>query len=204
MAELIRKTWAEILEGGFKTLWVTMDDDQKLKLVRYVKGFIGKTTSDGVRMTWDRFGSAVGSTGKALSEHYRRSEAKSTALRANGLTPAEASTVRSAKTVLRDRPEIIHELLSDPEIRRAVVDELSHKGETAVAREIAKVRSIGEEWHAWLNRLNGLLMDGAGLAERGGRLDAHALGARSFYERLTERRLDAEIRELFEREAAMD
>lgn len=113
--------------------------------------------------------------------------------------------VEIARQLLAD-PKVIHEVLSEPKVRRAVVDEVAHSGQAAIAREIERIREpdVSDQWHAWLNRLNSLLTDGARLSDQPGRLDAHAQAARLFYERITERRLDSEIREFFEREGAMD
>jgi hypothetical protein len=112
--------------------------------------------------------------------------------------------VEIARKLFAD-PEVVHEVLSQPKVRRAVVDEMTNRGEAAVAREIEKLRepNASEEWHSWLNRLNSLLVDGARLTDRPGRLDAHAQAARLFYDRITERRLDGEIREFFEKEGAI-
>lgn len=110
----IRKTWAEFLEGGLRTLWPGMDDDQKLSLVRYVKKHLGDTTADGVRITWDRVGRAVGSTGDALQGYYRRSQAPS-AVSSTAL-PVE---VRRAKSDLL-KPGVAERVLRDPQVAAAV------------------------------------------------------------------------------------
>lgn len=62
-------------------------------------------------------------------------------------------------------------------------------------------KQIDDAWREWLNAVNRVLTDGARLAERteaeGVELGAHSGVAHLIYERLTERKLDAELRELF-------
>jgi len=60
---------------------------------------------------------------------------------------------------------------------------------------------IDDAWRHWLSAVNRVLTDGARLAERteveNAELGAHSAIAALIYERLTERKLDAELRELF-------
>ena len=77
----------------------------------------------------------------------------------------------------------------------------------AVIRDVAGPRpepappAIDDAWREWLNAATRLLMGGARLAERTDNenieLGAHSAMARVVYERMTERNLDAELRELF-------
>ncbi len=61
---------------------------------------------------------------------------------------------------------------------------------------------LGDAWRAWLNKINGDLIEGARLAERSDTedavLDTYSAFAQLIYQRITERKLDAELREFFD------
>lgn len=120
-------------------LWPNMDNEQKLTLVRYAKRYLGKTTSDGIKITWDRFGQAVGATGKALSEHYRRSESKTISTRA--IENRAQSEARRLPTP--ERVRLTQELLADPEVADRALDIPTDTGPESVA-----VKAIGNVAHA--------------------------------------------------------
>ncbi len=87
-----------------------------------------------------------------------------------------------------------------------------HRTRAYVASAIRNVRGPGtpEEvkpeppldvaWEAWLNKINGVLMEGGRLAERseGVVLGGYSGFAQLLYQRITERQLDAELREFFD------
>jgi hypothetical protein len=127
MAEVIGKTWTQILEGSLKLLWRTMDDEQKLAYSEYAQPYVGKTTSDDVRMTWEKFGQAVGTTGDALKSYYRRSQGLKGGAREESMRKAESH----ARVVARENPDAI---LSDREARRSM--------------ERALARAEAAEWKA--------------------------------------------------------
>jgi hypothetical protein len=91
-----------------------------------------------------------------------------------------------------------------PEILSAVLDGYNEATEEAEPRRKRAPHrsSLNDEWQAWLNQANTVLLKGARLAERTEdeepSLDGYAEAARLIYQRMTERKLDAEIRELFE------
>lgn len=125
----VRETWAEILEGGYRVLWVTMDEEQATAFVRYVKSYIGETTSDGVRMTWGRFAAAVGTTDAALRSYYQRSEATST--RSSTSTPVE---IRRLKSAILSTPGGLEHVVSDPQVRARVFEALDKTEREPVSR----------------------------------------------------------------------
>jgi len=61
---------------------------------------------------------------------------------------------------------------------------------------------LGDAWKAWLYKINRDLIEGARLAERSDIedvvLDAYSAFAELIYQRITERKLDAELREFFD------
>lgn len=63
---------------------------------------------------------------------------------------------------------------------------------------------LDRDWTSWLSALDRLLTQGAELAERSERtetvLGVHAVMAKMVYERILERKIDAEIRNFFDRE----
>jgi hypothetical protein len=64
---------------------------------------------------------------------------------------------------------------------------------------------LGEAWEKWLNKMGTVLTEGAHLATRTAEetsveLSGHAAMAHMFYEHLSERAIDAELRQLFENE----
>lgn len=124
--ETIDQTWAEVLEEGLRVLWPLMDDDQKLELVRHAKKYLGKVTSDGIKITWARYGEAVGTTGGALEHHYRRSRDQITS---PGSSQYEAISLRTARRIAKDqslpvgqRAALAQELLADPEVAEQALD----------------------------------------------------------------------------------
>lgn len=112
-------TWGEVLERVLQrgVPWQVMDDDQKASFAKACKKWIGKTTADGVRLTWDRFGEAVMASGGAVSHYFRRSEGQKS-------PPSADSTVRSMKSLIRKDPAVVDELLKDKQIRQAVTDSM--------------------------------------------------------------------------------
>jgi hypothetical protein len=116
-----------------------------------------------------------------------------------------------------DKVELARSLMSDPKVAQAALSEPSTW--TAVMRSASKVEAepsstgspsrarrrdvdeLNKEWRDWLNQLNTLLMRGAALAERSEQedvtLDAYGSSGHLIYQRITERKLDAEIREFF-------
>jgi len=111
-----------------------------------------------------------------------------------------------------DSEETAHKLgenlaAQPPEILSAVLDGYNQATEEAEPRRKKPnhVTSLSDEWQAWLNQANTVLLKGARLEDRtedeAPLLDGYAEAARLIYHRMTERKLDAEIRELFEREA---
>jgi hypothetical protein len=113
-------TWGEVLERVLQrgVPWQAMDDDQKASFAKACKKWIGKVTADDVRLTWDRFGQAIMTTGKAVESYWRRSQTEKTSSR----TP-EASALRHAKAVLRN-PDAVDVLLQDPTIRQTITDSM--------------------------------------------------------------------------------
>jgi hypothetical protein len=94
----------------------------------------------------------------------------------------------------------------DPEILSAVLEGYDEaiEEEEPERKEKKKRRSLSDDWTAWLTKANTVMVNGARLEDRteavGEPLDGSAEGARFVYHRLTERKLDAEIRELLESE----
>lgn len=66
--------------------------------------------------------------------------------------------------------------------------------------------SLSDAWHAWLSKINNVLMDGARLAERtetsGAAADTFSELGYLVYQRITEKKLDAEIRSLLDSDGA--
>jgi len=89
-----------------------------------------------------------------------------------------------------------------------------HKSRSEIERAIGAVSKrrdpgvpdLDEGWTAWLTHLNKIMMEGARLAERSDQpgviLGGYASMARVIYQRMTERQLDAEIRDLLSSEEA--
>jgi hypothetical protein len=118
-----------------------------------------------------------------------------------------------------DKVELARSLMSDPEVAQAALSEpatwstvmrsasqvepASSRAEPASrAQRRNTAEELNREWREWLNQLNTLLMRGAALAERTEQedvaLDASGASGHLIYQRITERKLDAEIREFFE------
>jgi hypothetical protein len=101
---------------------------------------------------------------------------------------------------LPTKVELIAEALDDPLVRASVQAHLERPVPSlkATPREL----SLNEEWVTWLGRANSLLVTGARLENRtdasGGELTAHAASGRLIYQRITERKLDVEIRQLLD------
>ena len=87
--------------------------------------------------------------------------------------------------------------LPDPALWKKYYDAANPKGEDAGATPI-----LAERWAKWFQQVGNLMIDGARLndetEETGETLAGSAEIARFFYERLSERQLDAEWRELSE------
>ena len=95
-----------------------------------------------------------------------------------------------------EKVDLVRKLVADPVVRAAVEPEMSAPLPRVTHRSES---SLTSEWESWLTRLNSLLMDGAKLANREDEdLSGYAALARTFYDRITERQLDAEIRAFFE------
>lgn len=79
-------------------------------------------SGDGVKITWGRFGQAVGATGASLKDYYRRSEGKNSDARANeqGFQQRAQSEIRRLSTPARVR--LTQELLADPEVADQALD----------------------------------------------------------------------------------
>lgn len=73
------------------------------------------------------------------------------------------------------------------------------------ARPPALPLPLNEAWHKWTRNMDALLTEGAHLASRAETepvdLDAHAALGRLIYDRIVERQLDAELRQLIETNA---
>lgn len=86
--------------------------------------------------------------------------------------------------------------------RRTFRDVQALLRKSPVTRAVHSQPSIDDAWKAWLNAINRLLIDGAHLAERSEteteQLGVYSAAARLIYERITERKIDAEIRQFLD------
>lgn len=114
--------------------------------------------------------------------------------------------VQLARALLGDA-EVAEDALREPTTWTGVMRSASRlEAEPSPTAPRARSRQTDSElnvaWREWLNQLNTVLMRGAGLEERtereGVTLDVYGESGRLMYQRITERKLDAEIRELFE------
>lgn len=206
MAKTFEDRVEEVLGALHGMAWPLLEEADKRKIV-------GKVVH-GV----DRYGDTYAAWGRALGvlpdtltkrcHHFRRSEA------IDGSRAPDPETQRKrishAKSVLRDsglapslKVALINEALGDPLIRAAVQGTLDRPVPTSRPGAFdGDSAGLNELWTGWLNQANTLLVSGARLEERteskGARLDAHAAAGRLIYQRLTERKLDAELRQLFD------
>lgn len=222
--ERIALTWAEVIAEGFRavTPWPLMDDDDKAVWAKHAKKYLGKTTADDITMTWDRFGQVVHTTGKALESHWRRSEGASasspTKYEDREQRGVDARRFFSNPVVTGERKaEIVAEALADDYVAEQVAARITSDPDLFDRLEKARKRldkkekpdtpelSLHAAWHNWLNRLNGILLEGARLAERTEEEGAEGIVpqlALHAYQLITERQIDAELRALTESENA--
>jgi hypothetical protein len=130
-------------------------------------------------------------------------------------------TESSIAKAIREKPAIAAaaaEALADDlvELPTKTAANLAHGSRQRVARITAGIRgdrakpseaeTIETLWSAWLLALDRLLSEGAELADRSEQpniaLGVHAAMAKMIYERITERKIDAELRDFFTREGA--
>jgi hypothetical protein len=124
-------------------------------------------------------------------------------------------TESSIAKAIREKPAIAAaaaEALADDlvELPTKTAANLAHGSRQRVARITAGIRgdrakpseaeTIETLWSAWLLALDRLLSEGAELANI--ELGVHAAMAKMIYERITERKIDAELRDFFTREGA--
>ena len=112
----IRKTYAEVMEEVANLSWSLMDPEQKATVAKHIGKKIGDVTRDGVKLTWATFAKSLGTSGDAIRKAAQRAEGPRT--RADGLTQAQASTVRSVKALPASvKREIVKTaLLDDPDV----------------------------------------------------------------------------------------
>lgn len=129
-------------------LWPNMDDEQKLTLVRYAKRYLGKTTSDGIKITWDRFGRAVGATGDTLKSYNRRSTAQNSVA---GPSEYESKSLRTARRVVQNqslpveqRVILAQELLADPEVADQALDMPAEPGEYPNSTAVRAIGNVAQ------------------------------------------------------------
>lgn len=178
--------------------WPLLEDKDKHRIVAEVVR--GMDNYGDTAAMWARALGCDRTTVARWVERFRRSEPLEDRARA-----AENARKRlsHARTVMKDpsvpiteRVDIVKSALKDPLVRAAVQPNIDKPVDLIERAE--HVLSIDEAWQAWLTRMNSVLLDGARLAERseGERLGVYGEGAMSVYQAVTERRLDAEIREL--------
>jgi hypothetical protein len=129
----IGKTWAEVLESVVQhgLPWQAMADDQKISYARAAKRYIGDVTADGVRLTWDRLGEAVMTTGDAVKSYFRRSETGN--IRSSTATPIEVRRVKSDIA----KPGVVDKLLADPKTA-AIIAKAATQHEARVEAEVKR------------------------------------------------------------------
>lgn len=110
--------------------------------------------------------------------------------------------VAAARQILTDAATA-DAVLDEPETARTVRQSQSRSRPlpSAVPRKDSAAELVAG-WQAWLNRLNGVLTDGARLAERteqaDARVDVYGEVAYTIYQRITERKIDIELRDLLQ------
>lgn len=100
-----------------------------------------------------------------------------------------------------EKADLVRELLDDPEVAALVEERAEDERPDAPPK---KAKTLDERYASAIHRLNGVLMELAKLSDEAEEAEAigpHTELGRLVYERITERKLDAEIRHLLEREA---
>jgi hypothetical protein len=109
----LKQSYAEVMEEVANVSWQLMDAEQHATVATHLGKKVGKTTSDGVLLTWDVFGKALGTSGKALEmAAYRAKEGPSS-------TESQKAAERHARRIARTNPEAIIKGL-DSEQRKAL------------------------------------------------------------------------------------
>jgi len=145
-----------------------------------------------VAKVWRAFGAE--SSRKAWATAYASVEGTTRSSRAKAQAPDDEETAKKLGANLAEQ---------DPAILTAVLDGYNDAIEEAKPAQKKKTgKSLNERWQAWLNQANTVLIQGARLEnqteEEDPPLDTYAEAGRLIYQRMTEKKIDAEIRQLFE------
>jgi hypothetical protein len=203
--------------------WRDLDDGEKAEWVRRVKHVRDNVTTDGQRWTTARLAALFGLKERGLEQRFTTSEAQDTTSRDNRTNEMKSlsharSSMRNADISPDHKASIVAE--ADAETKRAIIQRLAGDPDVQsnpdVVRQVERSLHSGprltppkspeptlsEAWHAWLNKINAVLMDGARLAERTTTegVEADVYGELGFliYQRITERKIDAELRDLLD------
>lgn len=181
--------------------WRDLDDAERAEWCRRVKHVRDTITTDGKAWTNERLAGLFGLALGSLRNRLRRSGGHEDAPRANDVKAKQRAASEFKRASVTDKVAIIKEALQDDLLLAAVQSDVER---SPASRGKKSKPTVSQSWEKWLSHLNGLLMDGARLADQseGQALSAHAEGARVFYDRITERKLDAELRAFFDEEMA--
>ena len=112
---------------------------------------------------------------------------------------------RTAEQSLADaKPKSNRVFVTCPECSQSIAESALSKHLEVKHKVKAKQQLLEDAWRDWLNAINKVLMDGAKLAARteeegDANLDVYGQSAYQIYQRITERKLAAEIREFQEK-----
>lgn len=204
--------------------WKQFDDAEKIEWCRRVKYIRDNVVTEAKPWTNERLAGLFGLAVASLKSRFTRSEAIS----ANGdhvVGRKPHQQVSDARRALRNpdieglvKADLVADALTDPEVAAAVARRIANDPDLVrlvnqgtalnverrhshhVVPDHEAAINLDSAWQGWLNRINAILIAGARLASesQGSTLNAQSELASYIYQQITERKLDAEIRELLE------
>jgi hypothetical protein len=207
--------------------WRELDAGERLEWCRRVAWVLDNVTTAGVRWTQRTLAPVLGVGQSALSERLSWSQAHSVGapdkqerspgkqagdmrrgMKNDGISPEHKASI-VAEADPQAKAAILLRLISDSSIdtgtlaaAEAGIRHNLQRGYERGPRPVPPAVSLSDHWHQWLNRLNAVLMDGARLAEQTNKpnvsVDVYGEMGYLVYERITEKKLDAELRTFFE------
>lgn len=201
--------------------WRDRSDQERVEWCRRVNHILNNVVTD--RKNWSQTSLAplLGVSRQVLGERLSWSQAYLAGDRGKVVKPRSAGEqTGDARRAFRNpdidpevKAELVAEAMSDPFVASVVASLISSDSElmrkfrwghyqaSGTGRELLTTPpTLEQRWQAWLNRVNANLTEGARLAEKSSneKLGAHAAIALQIYNRITEKALDAEIRQLLE------